>query len=41
MIKKNSIVKGDCLELLKKIPDKYLTLIEENSFDFDYLNPFI
>ena len=27
MIKKNSIIKGDCLELLKKIPDKSVDLV--------------
>ena len=27
MIKKNSIITGDCLELLKKIPDKSVDLV--------------
>ena len=27
MIKKNSIIKGDCLDLLKKIPDKSVDLV--------------
>ena len=27
MIKKDSIIKGDCLELLKKIPDKSVDLV--------------